>query len=81
LNQEVLKEKTIMNIYDLNHWEEMNEANNLVGGAGDFAVLIDKEQFSSIDQVGLSYAEAEAQFGGAVAASTVYNTASVVQVI
>jgi hypothetical protein len=70
-----------MNIYDLNHWEEMNEATNLVGGSGDFDYLIDKDQFSSIDQYGFSYAEAEAQFGGAAAVSTVYNTASVVQVI
>ena len=70
-----------MNIYDLNYWEEMNEANNLVGGAGDFDFAIDKDQFSLLDQYGLSYAEAEAQFGGAVAASTVVNTANVTQLI
>jgi len=70
-----------MNIYDLNHWEDMNEANNVVGGAGTFDFAIDKDQFSSLDQYGFSYAEAEAQFGGAVAASTVINTADVDQVI
>jgi len=69
-----------MNIYDLNHWEEMNEATNLVGGSGNFDYLIDKDQYSSIDQYGWSYAGAEAQFGGATAVSTVVNTASVTQV-
>jgi hypothetical protein len=78
---EVYQEKTTMNIYDLNHWEEMNEANNLVGGAGTFDFLIDKEQFSSLDQYGFSEAKAEAQFGGATAISTVINTADVDQVI
>jgi hypothetical protein len=70
-----------MNIYDLNHWEEMNEANNLVGGAGDFAVLIDKDQSSLLDQFADSYAEAEAQFGGAAAVSEVANLADVTQLI
>ena len=70
-----------MNIYDLNHWEEMNEANNVVGGAGTFDYLVDKEQVSVLDQFADSYAEAEAQFGGAVAASTVVNTANVTQLI
>jgi len=70
-----------MNIYDLNHLEEMNEANNVVGGAGDFDYLVDKEQVSFLDQFGSSYAEAEAQFGGAAAVSTVVNTADVTQVI
>ena len=70
-----------MNIYDLNHWEEMKEANNLVGGAGDFDFAIDKSQFSFLEQTGISYAEAEAQFGGATAVSTVINTADVTQLI
>jgi hypothetical protein len=70
-----------MNIYDLNHWEEMNEANNLVGGAGTFDFLIDKDQSSLLDQYGFSYAEAEAQFGGALATSAVTNIADVDQVI
>jgi len=70
-----------MNIYDLNHLEEMNEATNLVGGAGDFDFAIDKEQFSSLDQFADSYAEAEAQFGGAAALSDVANLADVTQLI
>ncbi len=70
-----------MNIYDLNHWEEMNEANNLVGGAGDFDFEVDKDQFSSLEQFADSYAEAEAQFGGATALSSVVNTANVTQLI
>jgi hypothetical protein len=70
-----------MNIYDLNHWEEMNEATNLVGGSGDFDFLIDKSQVSILDQYASSYAEAEAQFGGAVAVSEVVNIADVTQLI
>ncbi len=70
-----------MNIYDLNYWEEMNEANNLVGGAGDFDFEVDKDQFSSLEQFADSYAEAEAQFGGATALSSVVNTANVTQLI
>jgi len=70
-----------MNIYDLNHLEEMNEATNLVGGAGDFDFEIDKDQYSVLNQFASSYAEAEAQFGGATAVSTVANLADVTQLI
>jgi len=70
-----------MNIYDLNHLEDMNEANNVVGGSGTFDFAIDKSQVSILNQYGFSEAKAEAQFGGATAVSTVINTADVDQVI
>jgi len=70
-----------MNIYDLNHLEEMNEATNLVGGAGTFDYFIEKSQVSILNQYASSYAEAEAQFGGATAVSTVANLADVTQLI
>lgn len=69
-----------MIISDLNHWEEMTETATKVKGADSFSIYDFQAQISNLEQYGFSEAKATAQFGGAIAVSTVINTADVDQI-
>jgi len=68
-----------MIISDLNHWQDVTETSNNVRGADNFSIYDFQAQISDLEQYGFSEAKATAQFGGAIAVSTVINTAEVDQ--
>lgn len=69
-----------MIISDLNHWQDVTETANNVRGADNFSIYDFQAQISDLEQYGFSEAKSTAQFGGAIAVSTVINTAEVNQV-
>jgi hypothetical protein len=69
-----------MNISDLNHWEEITEESNVVGGAARFDFLKVNYQQTSVKQLGLSSAQAVSMFGDANALATAINIPDISQI-